>query len=661
MTRGVTEAVSVLPATDSLPDVATPWVAWLGGSGAPDALQRWLAQGTSILTDGDTSATSDGDRVVWRGPAGEPLLARKGAALPAPRTIPSIHAAGGAHAGLRRVGGHAVGARPDQGGRAGTADLRARSAPRARAAGPSRRQGMIPRLDGARHWRCSCSPRSSGPPSGRSSRGSAPREPRRRARADPRARAPVDAHARRGRVPRDRRLGRARLGLRRPRVRARRPRDVPGRRIRRVLLVGARERRGPGAGGASPGSLGAVARGERRADPRRPGASRAARAAAAGPDRRATRATSPGAHTDNAAPSGSGGRRRDRGDRTALAARSRASRSTRSIRAAGREIAGGLPVLGGDRGHRAPPGLHGSAAANGHAGPRSRIRRAGNWRAQANAERVALVRLPADTSWLRRIGGRWTVELEAATPSVTSSSPRMPPAGPAVRCTAWACARTGRRCSRSRTRPVERRSSPARRGGSTSARMRGTTTVSRRAFSSSPWPAARASRSSSASAGFLFDATVRSTPPARSTPRDGGPRRARPRAGRRGLSDGRRPRRQAPRPAGGPIGDGHRRGRRYLRGRAGRLRGPATAAPAGGAPQPAADHPRYRATPSRPPPHPAGTSSSPARPRSARTSTCSVSAMPSCSAGRRWRARSWGTSTTPRRTPRSCRPRSSAG
>ena len=78
MTRGVTEAVSVLPATDSLPDVATPWVAWLGGSGAPDALQRWLAQGTSILTDGDTSATSDGDRVVWRGPAGEPLLLARG-------------------------------------------------------------------------------------------------------------------------------------------------------------------------------------------------------------------------------------------------------------------------------------------------------------------------------------------------------------------------------------------------------------------------------------------------------------------------------------------------------------------------------------------------------------------------------------------------------
>ena len=78
MTRGVTEAVSVLPATDSLPDVATPWVAWLGGSGAPDALQRWLEQGTSILTDGDTSATSDGDRVVWRGPAGEPLLLARG-------------------------------------------------------------------------------------------------------------------------------------------------------------------------------------------------------------------------------------------------------------------------------------------------------------------------------------------------------------------------------------------------------------------------------------------------------------------------------------------------------------------------------------------------------------------------------------------------------
>jgi hypothetical protein len=78
MARGVTEAVSVLPATDSLPDVATPWVAWLSGSGAPDALQRWLAQGTSILTDGDTSTSSGGDRVVWRGPAGEPLLLARG-------------------------------------------------------------------------------------------------------------------------------------------------------------------------------------------------------------------------------------------------------------------------------------------------------------------------------------------------------------------------------------------------------------------------------------------------------------------------------------------------------------------------------------------------------------------------------------------------------
>jgi hypothetical protein len=74
----VTEALSVLPATDSLPEVATPWVAWLGGSLPPDALQRWLGQGSSILTDGDTSAMADGDRVVWRGPAGEPLLVARG-------------------------------------------------------------------------------------------------------------------------------------------------------------------------------------------------------------------------------------------------------------------------------------------------------------------------------------------------------------------------------------------------------------------------------------------------------------------------------------------------------------------------------------------------------------------------------------------------------
>lgn len=78
MTRGVTGAVGVLPAAESLPEVATPWVAWLGGSRPPGALQRWLAQGTSILTDSDTSATADGDRVVWRGQTGEPLLLASG-------------------------------------------------------------------------------------------------------------------------------------------------------------------------------------------------------------------------------------------------------------------------------------------------------------------------------------------------------------------------------------------------------------------------------------------------------------------------------------------------------------------------------------------------------------------------------------------------------
>jgi hypothetical protein len=74
MTRGVAEPVSVQPAAQSLPDVATPWVAWLGGSRPRDAIERWLAQGSSILTDGDTAAMADGDRVTWRGQSGEPLL-----------------------------------------------------------------------------------------------------------------------------------------------------------------------------------------------------------------------------------------------------------------------------------------------------------------------------------------------------------------------------------------------------------------------------------------------------------------------------------------------------------------------------------------------------------------------------------------------------------
>ena len=74
MARGAAEAVSVVPATDSLPETATAWVAWLGGPPPPDALQRWLAQGASVLTDGDTSVMADGDRVVWRASAGEPLL-----------------------------------------------------------------------------------------------------------------------------------------------------------------------------------------------------------------------------------------------------------------------------------------------------------------------------------------------------------------------------------------------------------------------------------------------------------------------------------------------------------------------------------------------------------------------------------------------------------
>ena len=40
------------------------------------------------------------------------------------------------------------------------------------------------------------------------------------------------------------------------------------------------------------------------------------------------------------------------------------------------------------------------------------------WRVRASAERVALVRLPADTSWMRRAGDGWTLELDAVTPAV---------------------------------------------------------------------------------------------------------------------------------------------------------------------------------------------------------------------------------------------------
>ena len=73
----VADAVSVVPATASLPDAATPWVAWLGAS-PPDALRRWLEQGANVITDGDTSAMAAGDRVVWRGAAGGPLLVARG-------------------------------------------------------------------------------------------------------------------------------------------------------------------------------------------------------------------------------------------------------------------------------------------------------------------------------------------------------------------------------------------------------------------------------------------------------------------------------------------------------------------------------------------------------------------------------------------------------
>ena len=88
--------------------------------------------------------------------------------------------------------------------------------------------------------------------------------------------------------------------------------------------------------------------------------------------------------------------------------------------AAGRKIAGGLPVLGGIEVTVRPPTYTGLPPRTGMPDLEVEAGALVTWRAQANAntERVALIRLPADTSWLRRIGGRWTVELEAVTPAV---------------------------------------------------------------------------------------------------------------------------------------------------------------------------------------------------------------------------------------------------
>jgi hypothetical protein len=86
--------------------------------------------------------------------------------------------------------------------------------------------------------------------------------------------------------------------------------------------------------------------------------------------------------------------------------------------AAGREIASGLPVLGGIEVTVRPPAYTGLPPRTGTPDLEVESGALVTWQAQANAERVALVRLPADTSWLRRIGARWTVELEAVTPAV---------------------------------------------------------------------------------------------------------------------------------------------------------------------------------------------------------------------------------------------------
>ena len=66
--------IAALPAADSARGVVTPWIAWLGPLPVPAALERRLREGARLLTDGDTSAVAEGDRVVWRGADGGPLL-----------------------------------------------------------------------------------------------------------------------------------------------------------------------------------------------------------------------------------------------------------------------------------------------------------------------------------------------------------------------------------------------------------------------------------------------------------------------------------------------------------------------------------------------------------------------------------------------------------
>ena len=271
--------------------------------------------------------------------------------------------------------------------------------------------------------------------------------------------------------------------------------------------------------------------------------------------------------------------------------------------AAGREIASGLPVLGGIEVTVRPPAYTGLPPRTGTPDLEVESGALVTWRAQANARARGagspagrhVVASPSRRSLDGGAGGGDARGLpahrrECRRPVQRSVAPTGRAPGPA----AGARARSPDRSNDARAR----RDAADRRQRACVGRLRYRGELSPRHRGQRRRRAGQVPRAPAPSP----DDHDRLHPLAHS-PRDGGPRRARPGAGRRGLPDGRRPRRQAPRPAGGPIGDGHRRGRRYLRGRAGRLRGPATAAPAGGAPQPAADHPRHRATPSRPPPH----------------------------------------------------------
>jgi hypothetical protein len=72
--RGANDEVVVLSIADSMQASGTPWIAWLGAWPVPALLERRVAEGARLVTDGDTTVLAAGDRVIWRGPDGGPLL-----------------------------------------------------------------------------------------------------------------------------------------------------------------------------------------------------------------------------------------------------------------------------------------------------------------------------------------------------------------------------------------------------------------------------------------------------------------------------------------------------------------------------------------------------------------------------------------------------------